>query len=147
MKMVRPGIAIGIVAVRAKAVILDQVEDRDAAFLLDIGVAPQDGPFVERDLLDTMVGHGSALIPIERLYPQWQRRWAKRRRTHGHRDSLPDDDRTSDAAPERGSRSRVARRDDDRQSNRRRHRQAYPRSFLRAAPRANLRRDQELARA
>src|SRR3546814_5550443 len=48
-----------------KAILLDQVKDGDAAFLLDIGVAPDDRAFVEIDrddaLLDAVgVGHGGA---------------------------------------------------------------------------------------
>ena len=39
-------------------VLLDQVEDRDPAFLLGIGVAPQDRRFVELDVHDPGAGHG-----------------------------------------------------------------------------------------
>ena len=44
-------------AQRAEGVLLDQVEDRDPPFLLDIGVAPQDRRFVERDMRDARVRH------------------------------------------------------------------------------------------
>jgi hypothetical protein len=33
----------------------EQITDRDLAFMLDIGVAADDGVFVERDLRDTLI--------------------------------------------------------------------------------------------
>src|SRR3546814_15740610 len=38
-------------------VVFDQVEDGDAPFLFDIGVAPQDGRLVEFDVNDARVRH------------------------------------------------------------------------------------------
>ena len=45
---------------RLEDIAFEQVEDRDAAFLLDIGVAPQDGAFIELDVDDAVIfGHGA----------------------------------------------------------------------------------------
>ncbi len=45
-------------ALRHEFIVLDQVEDRDAALLLDIGIAPDDRPFVELDRNDPLFGGG-----------------------------------------------------------------------------------------
>ena len=63
MEVVGAGITVGIVAQRAEGIVLEQVEDRDAAFLFDIGAAPHDRAFVERDVLDAMIRHGPRLSP------------------------------------------------------------------------------------
>src|SRR3546814_17076473 len=51
---VRAGIAVGVAALRHELIVLDQVEDRDAPFLLDVGIAPDDRPLVEFDRNDPL---------------------------------------------------------------------------------------------
>src|SRR3546814_3272260 len=51
---VRTRIAVGVAALRHELVILDQVEDRDAPFLLDVWIAPDDRPLVEFDRNDPL---------------------------------------------------------------------------------------------
>ncbi len=55
-------------AQRLEAVLLDQIEDRDPAFLLDIGIAPQDRRFVE---LDMMI-RGSAMLAALLANAAWR---------------------------------------------------------------------------
>ena len=45
-------------AQRLEHVVLDQIEDRDPAFLFDIGIAPQDRRFIELDVDDPSLRHG-----------------------------------------------------------------------------------------
>src|SRR5687768_7476252 len=49
-------------AYRLENVVLDKIEDRDAPFLLDIGVAPQDSRFVELDMRDARVRHDAMAL-------------------------------------------------------------------------------------
>ena len=54
--------AIGaVMAGHRELVVLDQVEDRDPALLLDIGVALQDGALVQLDVDDAGIGHEGLL--------------------------------------------------------------------------------------
>ena len=49
---------------RREAVLLQQIEDRDRALVLDLGVAAHDGVLVERDLGDALVVPGIAPIRL-----------------------------------------------------------------------------------
>ena len=50
-----PGRAALCRAHRLEQVFLDQIEDGDPPFLLDIGIAPDDRLFIELDMRDAMV--------------------------------------------------------------------------------------------
>ena len=55
-----PGIAIGMIAQRLEIIAFDQIENGNAAFLLNVGAAPQNRMLVERDVDDPGIGHASA---------------------------------------------------------------------------------------
>jgi hypothetical protein len=57
VELVGSRIAVGMHALGGEMIVLEQVEDRDPPFLLDIGRAPQYGAFVEGDVDDPRVGH------------------------------------------------------------------------------------------
>ena len=50
---------------RLEIIFLDQIENRDPPFLLDIGIAPQDRGFIKLDGYDARIGH-CALLPQHR---------------------------------------------------------------------------------
>src|SRR3546814_18460288 len=60
------GIAVGVLALRPKAVLLHQVKDGDAAFLPDISVAPDERAFLA---LDTEYPRSEGV----RMRPGWAR--------------------------------------------------------------------------
>lgn len=45
---------------------LEQIEDRNASLLLDIGIAPDDRMLVELDVYDPWVGHPVRLSGVDR---------------------------------------------------------------------------------
>src|SRR3546814_5981348 len=61
-QLIRPLMPGGEGAYRLEDIFLDQVEDRDAPFLLDVGVAPQDGRLVEFDMRDARVRHDATAL-------------------------------------------------------------------------------------
>ena len=60
-QMVRPGIAIAEIAKRLENIVFDQIEDRHAPLLLDIGVAPEYRCLIEFDFDDALVAHVAVL--------------------------------------------------------------------------------------
>ncbi len=65
LELIWSGIAIFMLFQRLEIILLDQIEDRDPPFLLDIGIAPQYRGFVEFDRNDARIGH-RALLPQRR---------------------------------------------------------------------------------
>ena len=57
-----------MLALRGEAILFEQVEDRDAALLLDIGRAPQYRALVERDINDARIGHNGDPIVFIRAF-------------------------------------------------------------------------------
>jgi hypothetical protein len=64
-ELIGAGIAILVLFERLEIIFLDQIEDRDPPFLLDIGIAPQNRGFIEFDRYDARIGH-CALLPQRR---------------------------------------------------------------------------------
>ena len=53
------GVRPGIVAVRQKKILLEQIVDRDRALVLDVGAGPPDRIFVERDRYESATCGGA----------------------------------------------------------------------------------------
>ena len=60
-QMIWPRIAIAHIAQRLEEVVFDQIEDRDAPLLFDIGIAPKYRCFVQINFNDARVAHAAVL--------------------------------------------------------------------------------------
>ena len=65
-EFVGPGIVIGIIPGGLEMIAFQQIEDRNASLLLDIGIAPDDRMLVELNVYDPRVGHRVRLSGVDR---------------------------------------------------------------------------------
>lgn len=65
-EFVGPGIVIGIIPSGFEMIAFEQIEDRNASLLLDIGIAPDDRMLVELNVYDPRVGHRVRLSGVDR---------------------------------------------------------------------------------
>src|SRR3546814_10334767 len=58
--LIGPFVTVSMFALRREMVFLQQVENGNPAFLLNISIAPDDGLLVERNIYDARLGHWSS---------------------------------------------------------------------------------------
>src|SRR3546814_559301 len=69
--LIGPFVTVSMFALRREMVFLQQVENGNPAFLLNISIAPDDGLLVERNIYDARIGHWSS--PLRGLRGKDQR--------------------------------------------------------------------------